>query len=201
MNQYLENNGLSKIASTLLFAILLIFILVGCDNSKNGNDSKEAISPVPNPMTWKTEPFSTGRTSLKMEATGVSGYEYLFKEIYGNGHDSGWQDASRYEDTGLDEGRCYIYAVKARNKSNHNETQFSSAKPVTTQYTTQEGFLISELDDVDPDYYVRHSSTHLAMGKDNSVHICYRGSNYDLRYATNANASGFTTEVYKQTIF
>jgi len=94
--------------------------------------------PSPDPMTWATEPYATGATSISMTATtatDTSGVEYYFDEISGNpgGSDSDWQDITTYEDTGLDPNTLYTYKVKARDKSgNQNETAYSTSKSATT---------------------------------------------------------------------
>jgi len=92
--------------------------------------------PSPNPMTWATEPYSTGTTSISMTATtatDASGVEYYFDCTAGGGHDSTWQDGTTYADTGLSPSTQYTYRVKARDKSaNHNETAYSTTKSATT---------------------------------------------------------------------
>jgi hypothetical protein len=90
-------------------------------------------------MTWVTEPYATGTTSIAMlatTATDPSGVEYYFDETSGNpgGTDSSWQASSRYENMGLSAGTTYIYTVKARDKSpNHNETGASDPASATTE--------------------------------------------------------------------
>ena len=102
-----------------------------------GIGSGDTTPPTPNPMTWATEPYATGSTSIRMVATTASdpsGVEYYFTCTAGGGHDSGWQDSTTYEDTGLQPNTQYTYTVKARDKSvNHNETAASTAKSATTQ--------------------------------------------------------------------
>jgi len=93
--------------------------------------------PVPNPMTWQTEPYATSRTAIEMAATIAtssddSGAEYYFQCISLGGHDSGWQDESNYTDTGLTAGTEYSYIVKARNKANLLETASSDLRSATT---------------------------------------------------------------------
>jgi len=98
--------------------------------------------PTPNPMTWATEPYATSSTSIRMVATTASdpsGVEYYFDETSGNsgGSDSGWQDSTEYQDTGLQPNTTYTYRVKARDKStNHNETGYSVSKSAGTPDTT-----------------------------------------------------------------
>jgi hypothetical protein len=95
----------------------------------------DTTSPAPNPMTWATEPYATGSTSIAMVATTASddsGIEYYFTCTAGGGHDSGWQDSPIYEDTGLTAGTEYTYQVQARDKSpNQNETGWSSPASAT----------------------------------------------------------------------
>jgi hypothetical protein len=66
-------------------------------------------------------------------ASDVSGVEYYFTCTSGGGNDSGWQDSSLYEDTGLLPDTLYTYKVQARDKSaSQNETGFSSAASALT---------------------------------------------------------------------
>jgi len=59
--------------------------------------------------------------------------EYYFSCTAGGGHDSGWQDGTTYEDTGLAELTQYTYVVRARDKSpNQNVTTPSTAESATT---------------------------------------------------------------------
>lgn len=92
--------------------------------------------PNPDPMTWATVPHATGQTSISMTATTAtdpSGVEYYFDCLTAGGHDSGWQDGTTYEDTGLSPNTTYTYTVTARDKSpNQNETGASSAESATT---------------------------------------------------------------------
>ena len=93
--------------------------------------------PVPNPMTWQTEPYATSRTAIEMAATIAtssddSGVEYYFQCISPGGHDSGWKDESNYTDTGLTAGTEYSYRVSARNKANLVETASSDLHSATT---------------------------------------------------------------------
>jgi chitodextrinase len=67
-------------------------------------------------------------------ASDASGVEYYFACVAGGGNDSGWQDGSTYEDTGLSPDTQYTYTVKARDKSiNQNETDWSSSASATTE--------------------------------------------------------------------
>ena len=66
-------------------------------------------------------------------ASDPSGVEYYFECLTSGGHDSGWQDGTTYEDTGLAPGTAYTYRVKARDKSlNLNETGYSPEASATT---------------------------------------------------------------------
>jgi hypothetical protein len=91
--------------------------------------------PTPDPMTFKTAPYATNGTSIKMVATqaiDISGVEYYFTCTAGGGHDSGWQSGI-YQDTGLAFDTLYTYTVKARDMSvNNNETAPSSGASATT---------------------------------------------------------------------
>ncbi len=92
--------------------------------------------PNPDPMTWATLPHATGQTSISMTATTASdpsGVEYYFDCLTAGGHDSGWQDGTTYEDTGLSPNTTYTYTVTARDKSsNQNETGASAQAWATT---------------------------------------------------------------------
>ncbi|MHC4098080.1 MAG: hypothetical protein ACYSU3_18725 [Planctomycetota bacterium] len=92
--------------------------------------------PTPDPMQWQVPPIATGSRSIVMEAktaSDVSGVEYYFTCTSGGGNDSGWQDSSLYEDTGLLPDTLYTYKVQARDKSaSQNETGFSSAASALT---------------------------------------------------------------------
>ena len=98
--------------------------------------------PTPDPMSWSTEPYATGSSSISMTATtasDASGVEYYFECTAGGGNDSGWQDSSSNEDTGLSSDTQYTYCVKARDKSsNQNETGWSSSLTATTQSESTE---------------------------------------------------------------
>jgi len=93
--------------------------------------------PVPDPMTWQTEPYAISRTAIEMTATFAassddSGVEYYFQSLSLGGHDSGWRDEPNYTDTGLTVGTEYSYIVKARNKANLIETASSGLRSAIT---------------------------------------------------------------------
>jgi hypothetical protein len=92
-------------------------------------------APTPDPMTFATAPYSTGSSSIAMAATAASDaspVEYYFTATDG-GNDSGWQDSTSYEDTGLSPSTLYSYTVTARDKSAaQNATSASSAASATT---------------------------------------------------------------------
>jgi hypothetical protein len=92
--------------------------------------------PTPDPMTWATAPYATGDSSISMTATtatDASGVEYYFTCVAGGGNDSGWQDSTLYEDTGLTPDTQYTYTVTARDKSaGQNTTAASSGASATT---------------------------------------------------------------------
>ncbi|MHC4865966.1 MAG: Calx-beta domain-containing protein [Planctomycetota bacterium] len=92
--------------------------------------------PSPDPMTWSVVPYSTGTSSISMTAataTDTSGVEYYFECTAGGGNNSGWQDSTTYEDTGLSPSTQYTYRVQARDKSaNQNATAWSGEASATT---------------------------------------------------------------------
>jgi len=106
------------------------------ESATTGACGGDTTPPSPDPMTWATVPYATGPTSIEMvatTATDVSGVEYYFTCVSGGGNDSGWQDSTSYEDTGLSCETQYCYTVEARDKSpNQNTTAPSSSACATT---------------------------------------------------------------------
>ena len=94
--------------------------------------------PSPDPSQWSVMPHPTSATSMQMAAmtaTDANDVEYYFHETSGSpgATDSGWQDSSVYEDTGLSPSTTYTYEVTTRDKSpNHNETGFSDPASAMT---------------------------------------------------------------------
>jgi hypothetical protein len=90
--------------------------------------------PVPNPMTWDTEPYESGMGTVTMTASTAvdaegADVQYYFQCVSGGGQDSGWQSSPVYTDTSVVQTTS-TYRVKARDLSeNLNETSYSS--PVT----------------------------------------------------------------------
>ncbi|MHC4743030.1 MAG: CBM35 domain-containing protein, partial [Planctomycetota bacterium] len=104
--------------------------------SATTNAPPDTAPPTPDPMTFATAPYATGSTSVAMVATTASdpsGVEYYFTCTAGGGNDSGWQDSTTYEDTGLTPDTQYTYTVTARDKSPaQNTTAASTAESATT---------------------------------------------------------------------
>jgi len=75
-------------------------------------------APVPDPSQWETEPYLSGTsvTMIAEAATDSWGWnvEYYFACVFGDCHDSGWQEGRTYTDTGLAYGSEYGYRVRAR---------------------------------------------------------------------------------------
>ena len=93
--------------------------------------------PMPNPMTWVTQPYAASSTSISMVATTATDsvsppVSYLFDFVSSptggsGGSDSSWQSSTSYTDTGLQANHQYGYRVKARDSaSTPNETDYSS---------------------------------------------------------------------------
>jgi hypothetical protein len=98
--------------------------------------------PTPNPMTWATPPYATSPHSIAMIATTAtstdwSGVEYYFEDFEHPQSNSGWLwfalgQPAGWENTGLTSNTKYWYRVKARNKLNHLETDWSQVASATT---------------------------------------------------------------------
>jgi len=59
----------------------------------------DTTAPSPDPMTWVTEPYATGASSISMTATtatDASGVQYYFECTAGGGNSSSWQDGTTY---------------------------------------------------------------------------------------------------------
>jgi len=118
------------------------------DKSSNNNETaasspasavtlpQDTTPPEPDPMTWVTTPYGFGEDTIMMESAHAydqSNVEFYFECVGGAGHDSGWQDAPIYTDTGLEPNTTYTYTVTARDKSySQNETAASTAESGTT---------------------------------------------------------------------
>ncbi len=99
--------------------------------------------PLPNPMTWATAPYATGTSSIAMVATTANstdgtGVQYYFEDYDHPNYNSGWltysaNQSPRWEDTGLTTYTTYRYRVKARNRGNLLETDWSELGVATTQ--------------------------------------------------------------------
>ncbi|MDH4241288.1 MAG: hypothetical protein OEW48_17150, partial [Phycisphaerae bacterium] len=103
---------------------------------------QDVYAPMPNPSQWKIVPHLTSMTypfSISMTVkTSFDAWswpvQYYFQCVYGDGHDSGWQDGTTYEDTGLDID-IYGYRVKAKDELG-NETEWSVIAYTGTGDTT-----------------------------------------------------------------
>ena len=161
------------------------------DKSSNHNETaystvksattQDGTAPAPNPMTWATEPYETGTSSISMTATtatDASGVEYYFECTAGGGHSSSWQDSSTYQDTGLSASTQYSYRVKARDKStNQNETAYSTVKSATTDASAEPTDINGNSADtsVEEDGYVRWGGEETARsgGADTDHDHCF----------------------------
>jgi len=91
--------------------------------------------PIPNPMTFATAPYATGPYSIAMVATTATstdgtGVEYYFEDFLTPTANSGWlsfgpNQEPGWEDVALKPHTQYWYRVKARNKGNLLETDWS----------------------------------------------------------------------------
>ena len=103
----------------------------------------EATAPNPNPMTWATEPYGTGPTSIAMIATTAvstdgSGIAYYFENPFDFEMNSGWLTFAAgqeptWEVSGLEANTSYAFHVKARNQGNLLESDWSETVRGTTQ--------------------------------------------------------------------
>lgn len=103
----------------------------------------EATSPDPNPMTWATEPYGTRPTSIAMVATTAvstdgSGVAYYFENPFDFEMNSGWLTFAAgqeplWEVSELQANTSYAFRVKARNRGNLLETDWSEVVRGTTQ--------------------------------------------------------------------
>jgi hypothetical protein len=93
--------------------------------------------PIPNPMTWSSQPNAISSTSIFMVGTtagdaGSPPVSYYFDFVDSStggsgGSDSNWQSSTSYTDTGLQPNHQYGYRVKASDSaSTPNETGYSS---------------------------------------------------------------------------
>ena len=95
------------------------------------------VPPTPNPMAWATDPYITSISTIVMKAATAtsgdgSGVEYYFECLTEGGHSSGWQDSPDYTDVDVAPDTTYEYQVKARNKGDLAETEFSPIGTATT---------------------------------------------------------------------
>lgn len=94
-------------------------------------------APTPNPMNFSIPPMASGERSVAMIATTASDaawVQYYFTNTSGNGHDSGWQSARSYEDTGLSPDTRYTYTIKTRDYSTaQNMSKASAPASATTK--------------------------------------------------------------------
>ena len=93
--------------------------------------AQDVCAPMPNPSEWRIRPYSMTETPpYSISMTAKTAYDawswpvrYYFQCVFGDGHDSGWQDGTTYEDTGLPIA-IYGYRVKAKDLLG-NETLWS----------------------------------------------------------------------------
>jgi len=100
------------------------------------------VPPTPNPMTWAAVPYGTGPYSIAMAATvATSGdgteVEYYFENAQHPEFNSGWLASTagqqpQWEQTGLLPMTLYWYRVKARNRGNRLETDWSETARAST---------------------------------------------------------------------
>lgn len=99
--------------------------------------------PDPNPMIWATEPYGTGPYSMAMVAataisTDGSGVEYYFENPLDTSINSGWLtfaagEEPRWEVSELSAYTTYWFWVKARNRGDLRETEWSDRASGSTQ--------------------------------------------------------------------
>ncbi|GAG12958.1 unnamed protein product, partial [marine sediment metagenome] len=141
---------------------------------------EDTSAPVPDPSRWQAEPNLISVTSISMiaeTATDAWGWdvEYYFECVFGDGHDSGWQENRAYTDTDLAYGVEYGYRVKARDKIG-NETEWSPIRyaggadttpPAPAPYIESIGSVLpnsismiatTAYDDSDVEYYIENTS-------------------------------------------
>jgi len=115
----------------------------------------DATAPTPNPSTWATAPYATGTSSISMTSTTASdpsGVQYYFHCLTSGGHDSGWQTATTYSDTGLSPGMTYTYQVMAREQSPaQNQGGYSTSSSATTQQAPMAPILFSPGNNTNPE--------------------------------------------------
>ena len=92
--------------------------------------ARDTATPTPDPMTWAIEPHVNGPDSVSMTATTAfdpNDVQYYFACTAGDCNDSGWQDSTFYEDTGLSKDIRYAYTVRVRDKGDDSyETEPSN---------------------------------------------------------------------------
>ncbi|MHC4324689.1 MAG: right-handed parallel beta-helix repeat-containing protein [Planctomycetota bacterium] len=90
----------------------------------------DTTAPIPDPATWKTEPYVVSAGSILMEATTAtdeSGVEYFFTCTSNPAYSSNWQDDPVYQLTSLPKD-IYSFVVKARDKSTNQNTTGDSTE-------------------------------------------------------------------------
>jgi len=107
----------------------------------------DAIAPTPTPMTFATPPYQTGMNTIAMVATTATDpttpIQYFFDFVDSStggagGADSGWQNSTSYNNTGLQPNHRYGYRVRARDGV-LNEAAYSSSHYTYTAIETPAG--------------------------------------------------------------